>query len=78
MSGFGTLGFLGLMRSIQTQANPFSLPRLCTENAKWSAPSLVPGSDNAMRLTSDWPATAIRSRHIEDIIPEKAWGCGPS
>jgi hypothetical protein len=50
--GLATRGFFGLMRSIQTQANPLSLPLFITEKAKWSFPSSVSGNASAMRRTS--------------------------
>jgi hypothetical protein len=55
-SGFGTLGFPGSIRSFQAQTNPFILPLLSTPKPKCSSPSLVCGSDNAMRRTSSWVA----------------------
>ena len=60
-SGFGTRGFFGSTRCIQTQTKPFCLPLLSTLKAKRSAASLTPGSESAIRRTSSWLATSLHS-----------------
>jgi hypothetical protein len=60
-SAFGTRGFFGSTRSIQTQTKPFCLPLLSTLKAKRSLASLTPGSDSAIRRTSSGLAIPLQS-----------------
>src|SRR5579862_7765936 len=63
----GTRGFFGSTRSIQTHTKPLSLLPLRTEKPKWSVPSLVSGSDRAMRRTSAWVAISLALRAVEEL-----------